>query len=404
MDDTALFEYSKIEEVDELAFWRLCDDDICHCDLRMTVHNCDESTALYAINMICLIWSIVVAVVGIGLLYHRLIILKQRLFDFPGKIPRPRPIETRAMHSIILITNVTKSAILRSFLFEFSWEFGTAALVCYLFGVVHTLASNSRLIYKSWIKSQSIVDIAFLVLLIFPFIAITPISMIAGYYSEKEDLDTAVALTMATYGTWTFYTFTIGTLVLVTGLRLLVVLRKQLFMHKHVFKKNGSSNHHSHNNNTNTSGTSHTIKKNDYHYQKNTEKMRHGVFKVKIIISAICCCSWCFTALSILYTLLRPSVMQSSNFTIIMCAILDFNGPLVSTVIEFALITDFKGFKGLSQLSFASETDTDDCKEYRNHSISHEVIYNGIGEKIQVEESDEDGDDESRLEKIIIRN
>lgn len=164
--------------------------------------------------------------------------------------------------------------------------------------------------------------------------------MVAGYYSEIEDLDKAVAWTTATYGTWCLYTFTNGTMVLIAGLRLLIVLRKQLFMHKHVFKKNNSGNHsHSHaTNNSSISGISTT--KNDHYYQKNTEKMRHGAFKVKIIIGTICCCLWCYTTTSGLYTFLRPVVMSNSYFSTILCAVLDLNGPIVSTVIEFALITE----------------------------------------------------------------
>ncbi|KAI9301415.1 hypothetical protein BJ944DRAFT_252334 [Cunninghamella echinulata] len=214
-------EYSNKLAPDEPTFWRVCDGEKCHCDFRVTITNCEESSALMTLNIICIVWCLLNIILACSILYHRLFLLHQNIFDRSGWIPRPKPIESmvlfaipftffRLTDSLVLILDIWKSSIIRSFLYEFPWQLGTTTLTCFLFGVVHTLAN--------------------------------PISMTAGYYEEKGDIENSTIWIDITYGTWVFYTFFLGSMILYAGLRLLRILKQQLFMYEHVFHKNKSTN------------------------------------------------------------------------------------------------------------------------------------------------------------------
>ncbi|CAO3633933.1 unnamed protein product [Cunninghamella echinulata] len=227
----------------------------------------------------------------------------------------------RLIHATVLITDVGKNAILRSFMFEFPWQFGITALACYLFGVVHTLACSSRAIYMSWVKSQMIVDIASIIMVVLPFLTINPMSIVAGYYAQKGDIEKAIIFTETIYYLWLIYTFLLGTMVLLAGLRLLRLLNNHLSM-----QGNDS--------------------------EENVQKIKLGATKVKIIIGIGCFCLWAFSIMIAIYATSRHSVMLDSAFTIILTALALFNGPLATSIIEFAILMDLKMFRGLSNLSF----------------------------------------------------
>ncbi|KAI9302777.1 hypothetical protein BJ944DRAFT_242045 [Cunninghamella echinulata] len=316
-------DYSNKFTPNEPSFWRLCDDNICHCDFRLTINNCVESKALYIINIVDIIWSAVATAIAISVLYYRVVHKNQQIFDTTDRFPRPKPIESRLIHSIILVTDVVKNGIFRSFMFEFSWQFGITALACYLFGVVHTLASSSRAIYMSWVKSQMLVDIACVFMVVSPSLTIVPMSIVTGYYTQNGDIEKAVICTNIIYYLWLFFTFLLGCMVLLAGLRLLRLLNTHLLTKKNVC-------------------------------QENIEKMKLGTTKVKLIIGIGCFCLWAFSIMIAIYATSRHSVMLDSKFTIIITGLAFFNGPLATSLIELSVLMDLKVFRGLSNLSFGT--------------------------------------------------
>ncbi|CAO3648412.1 unnamed protein product [Cunninghamella blakesleeana] len=346
-------EFSNRFTPDEPAFWRVCDDQKCHCDFRLTISHCEESRALLIVNILDIIWSVIATIIACSILYHRLYYLNQQIFDYSGTIPRPKPIESmglfgiffnvfRLTHASILISDVAKSAMLRSFLFEFPWQMGIAALTCYLFGVVHTLANSSSVIYMSWVKSQMFVDMAFITIIIIPFLTINPLSITAGHYADQGDLNEAIAWTETIYYLWLIYTFVLGSLVLIAGLRLLSLLKKHLLT-----KNNG--------------------------HRENTEKMKNGARKVKVIITIGCFCLWTFSIMIAIYATSRHSVMLDPHFSVVLAALALFNGPFATSVIEISLLTEYQIFNGLSNLSFGTmngSSQLDDLKDSHQYSIT----------------------------------
>ncbi|CAO3633917.1 unnamed protein product [Cunninghamella echinulata] len=328
-------EYSNKFTPNEPSFWRLCDDHICHCDYRLTVSNCVEAKGLFIVNIIDIVWSAIATAAAFGILYFRVFHRNQKILDTTGRFPRPKPIESmflcgglfnlfRLIHSTILVTDVVKNGIFRSFMFEFSWQFGITALACYLFGVVHTLACSSKTIYMSWVKSQMIVDISCIFMVVLPSVTILPMAIAAGYYAEKGDIEKAILITEAIYYLWLLFTFLLGCMVLLAGLRLLKLLNKHLSM-----QKNNES-------------------------EEIKQKIKTGATKVKIIIGIGCTCLWAFSFMVALYATSRHTVMLDSKFTIIFTAMVFFNGPLATCMIELAVLIDFKMFRGLSHLSFGT--------------------------------------------------
>ncbi|CAO3633938.1 unnamed protein product [Cunninghamella echinulata] len=377
-------EYSNKLAPDEPTFWRVCDGEKCHCDFRVTITNCEESSALMILNVICIVWCLLNIILACSILYHRLFLLHQNVFDRSGWIPRPKPIESmvlfaipftffRLIDSLVLILDIWKNSILRSFLYEFPWQLGTTTLTCFLFGVVHTLANNSKTIYKSW-----------------------PISMTAGYYEEKGDIDKSTIWIDVTYGTWVFYTFFLGSMILYAGLRLLRILKQQLFVYENVFHKNKNTNEHQ----------QLSKRKN-----KTIDKMKQSAFKIKLIIGIGCCCLWSFTILAFVYVISRYSILLHSDYTIFITTLVLFNGPLVTTSIGIAFLFDFKILRGISQISLGSSTDSSvDDPHYSSITISQDVnnlestehIFEKTTHIIQLDDDktqDDDDDDDSDVEK-----
>ncbi|KAI9302776.1 hypothetical protein BJ944DRAFT_269402 [Cunninghamella echinulata] len=358
-----LMEYSNKFTPKEPSFWRLCDEyNRCHCDYRVTTHNCIEANGLYFVNVVEIVLSAIAATVAFGILYFRVFHKNQPIFDTTDRLPRPKPVESmflcgglfnlfRLIHSTILVTDIAKNGIFRSFMFDFSWQFGIIALACYLFGVVHTLANSSRAIYISWVKSQMIVDIACILMVISPFITIIPISIVAGYYIQVEDIEKATICTNIVYYLWSFFTFLLGCMVLLAGLRLLRILNTHLFI------KSGNL------------------------CSENIEKMKSGATKVKMIISIGCISLWTYTFTNGFYAITRHNIMTDSKFSVIFTSMVLFNGPLATCLIELAVLINLKMFRGFSQLSFGTtlESTSHNTKQssgddFNNFSLSATLI------------------------------
>ncbi|KAI9300117.1 hypothetical protein BJ944DRAFT_273484 [Cunninghamella echinulata] len=337
-------EYSNRQSPGDPIFWRLCDDQHCHCDFRMTITHCLDHRGLYIINMIDIVWSGLATIIAFGILIDRLYLKKLPIFDFSGKIPRPKPVESlvffvfffnvfRVLNASILILDIGRNAILRAVLFEVPWQLGMTALSCYFFGVCHTLANSSQHLYSSWVGSQSIVDIVGFVVIALPILVINPISLTAGYYAQIGDIDNAAKWTEAIYYSWGAFDFIIGSLILVAGLRLIRVLKRHL----------------------STQGN----------LRENIIKIKLGAAKIKIISIIGCACLWGYCIVINLYASSRYTIMLDQPYTIVITSIILFNGPLASCVIEFAIILNVKLLNGFNNLSIGSTgNDYSDSADY----------------------------------------
>lgn len=175
----------------------------------------------------------------------------------------------------------------------------------------------------------------------------------AGYYAEIGDIGKAIIITKAIYYLWLLFTFLLGCMVLLAGRRLLKLLNKHLSM-----QKNNES-------------------------EEMKQKIKTGATKVKVIIGIGCTCLWAFSFMVALYATSRQTVMLNSKFTIIFTAMVFFNGPLATCMIELAVLIDFKIFRGLSHLSFGTTlgsrsqnnnsdnvNNSDGDKEYKNSTMN----------------------------------
>ncbi|KAI9301608.1 hypothetical protein BJ944DRAFT_271233 [Cunninghamella echinulata] len=328
-------DYSNHLAPNEPAFWRICEGDTCHCDFRLTITHCIEADALKIIYIITIIWSIINAIILLGYTFHRVVYKNQQLFDFTGRLPRPKPIETmclfgalfnitRLIDVIIILSDTGVNGIIRSFFFELPWLFAMGGLSSYFFGVFHTLANSSKTISKSWIRSQFILDLICIVMLCAPLFTTLPISFVAGYFSEIGDYQKASDWTNAMYFIWTGHDFLMGTSVLLAGIRLLRLL-------KHHLLAQGDR-------------------------QDNIVKIQLGVAKAKIIIFIACSCLWGYGTFIGYYAASRYAVMHNFGSTIVLACLTLYMGPLTCSIVIAALFLNIKMLNGFSNLSLGSSS------------------------------------------------
>lgn len=155
-------------------------------------------------------------------------------------------------------------------------------------------------------------------------------SIVAGYYAQVENVEKAIIWTNIIYFLWLAFTFLLGCMVLLAGLRLLRLLKNHLSIQK---KKRYSK---------------------EEKEEENQQKMKLGVTKVKLIISIGCTSLWVYSIMIAIYITSRHSVMSDTTSTIVFTAFAYLNGPLASNLIQLAILMDLKLFRGLSYLSFTS--------------------------------------------------
>ncbi|CAO3633873.1 unnamed protein product [Cunninghamella echinulata] len=332
-------EYSNRQSPGDPIFWRVCDQTHCHCDFRMTITHCIQSRGLYIINMIDIVWSGLATAIALGIFIDRVYLKKLPVFDFSGKIPRPKPIETRVVNASILILDIGRNAILRTLLFEIPWQIGLTALSCYFFGVCHTLANSSKNLYASWVGSQSTVDVVGFIVIAFPIVTVNPISIAAGYYAQIGDIDKAKKWTETIYYLLGSFDFILGSLILISGLRLIRLLKSHVL----------------------TQGN----------LRENIVKIKLGAAKVKIIILIGGLCLWGYCIVKMLYASTRYKIMLDTTYTMVISSIVLFNGPLASCVIEFAIILNVKLLNGFNNLSIGSMDD--DYSETTNYTSQQQL-------------------------------
>lgn len=320
----------------ESTFWRVCDNfGICHCDWRYTIYDCEETEIAKILYLITAIISGILSVVAVMILYFRLNYRNQKIFEIRNGFPRPKPIESMGLfgiifnvlqmiHAIFMLTDIIPSPVFRSFLFDFPFQFGYCCFACYLFGVAYTLSESSRIIYSTWVKSHTMVNILCLITMTFPFMTNTACAVAAGIYAARGDNAMASKLTMAQYYFWGLYCGYLGSLLLFAGVRLIRLLDKHLLMQSDM--------------------------------RININKVKTGALKVKIIVLVGTSCLWIFAFLVILYTICRDAVMTNQGSNMVVAAVWLFAGPIATFFVEIAVLINPAIAAQLSNLSFGQSS------------------------------------------------
>lgn len=302
---------------------KVCIDDICHCDWRLTLQGCVEQKAMTIVHGINIGISGVTVIIGSALLCHRLFIKGHQLFDInlSKGCFRPKPIDCmllfivifnflRILTSSILIADVAQDMISRSFIYEFSWQFCYGSFALYLIGIAQTLADSHKVIANSWLPSPRIVDAIGATLFFAPFTINNCISLAAGILAESN-LPLAIIFTRLLYVFWFIHCASMGIAVLYAGLRLTHILEG------HLQKFNT------------TAGPRYI-------------SIKTGIFKIRSVMSIIVVCVWMFASFLLLYGILRPLIIVNKVGSIVLGTIWTYLGAVSTLGVVIAILINPK--------------------------------------------------------------
>ncbi|KAI9287336.1 hypothetical protein BC943DRAFT_319548 [Umbelopsis sp. AD052] len=309
-------------------FWLSCNaaGENCHCDWRLTYVSCEESYAIDIIFKINVVWSAIVSLLAAALLIHRIFCQGQRLYDMKRGYLRPQPVETllvlaviynilRMVHSIVILGDNPNSVIFRSFIFEFGWQFGFAALAAYLWGIAITVFDSEAVMDNGWQLSQRHISRVGLAFVLSPVITNNVCSILSGFYAQQGDAYKADIFARLLYAFWAFYCILLVFCVSYSGMRLMHLLGTHLSML-------GSGRRY--------------------------EQVKTGRMKVRAIMTVSGLCLACFTMLCGIYSICRTTVQNHKSFNILWAVLWNFAGPSASILIEVALFIDPRMFGGPS--------------------------------------------------------
>ncbi|CAO3627082.1 unnamed protein product [Cunninghamella echinulata] len=311
-------EHSNINTPGEPAFWRVCNKDgVCRCDFRLTIHNCAESDILRLIFLINIIWTGVSLICAIICIFYRIRYKGQSIFDCSGKFPHPRPVESllvfgalyfllHLIDSLILYFDIGKHGMIRDFMYQFSWCPLITAHNCYIFGVAYTLAASDKALFKSWAKSLKIVNVINIIITGLPYVTVIPLSLVTGYYAEVGDIIKANNYSMAVKYLYMIYSFVLGLIEILAGLRLIYILKHHLQLSRST--------------------------------EEGDERVKRSIFNVRMIVTMGCFSSWLYTASCLLYIVARRQVVSSKSALIFSTVWVLFLGPVCLNVIQIALL------------------------------------------------------------------
>ncbi|KAI7861119.1 hypothetical protein BDC45DRAFT_552418 [Circinella umbellata] len=318
------FFYKLMNLVEQPEYARLCDDDgVCHCDWRLTISNCSEEKALRIMYIVEAIASGVFALLGMacmGVAFH----------------------VVRVIQACIIITDAAPNNIaFRSWIFELGWQCVFGAITCYLFGIAHTISTSSKVIYDDWIRSPYIIDGAFFAAIGFPFISNNICAILGGVYIDQKKFELADTFTSTLYHFWTFYTCSLGILLLYAGFRLLRLLRR------HFINKSGVTD-------------------------DDIKKFSLGALKVKIIVVAAFSCIIIFAVIVILYASYRYEIILYKPYNIGIGIVVTFNGIVGTGFVLFGIILNPKvaTLTGLVTSSSGGNDSTTDTSVLRGSRMS----------------------------------
>ncbi|KAI9498117.1 hypothetical protein BDB00DRAFT_499450 [Zychaea mexicana] len=302
------------------AFDRHCFGAVCHCDWRLTLQDCEETTAMWYINILNVAISGLGCLIGIALLIHRIGLKGHTLWSHRGSgrgLLRPKPVDcmlsffvlfdgARLATSVVLVTDAGAGNLLaRSILYELPWSFGMAGITMYLLGIAQTISqSNSA---SGWLPSPTVVDIVGIIALLSPLIGI-PLTLAAGSIVH-DDQQTAELLIRVSYCIWFIWTGGLGTAVLFAGDRLVRILRSH---HKKL--RQGSDD----------------------------TAVKAGILKIQVAVAAFSICLWSFALVLLLYGILRNQIMENTIGSIFLGTAWNQFAGVTILIVEISIMASFK--------------------------------------------------------------
>ncbi|KAH8555416.1 hypothetical protein BGW37DRAFT_525484 [Umbelopsis sp. PMI_123] len=234
----------------------------------------------------------------------------------------------RMLHAIFLLTDSARSMIVRSFIFDLSWQFGFGTLAAYLIGIASAVFDSNAVVTRGWKFSQSLVTKIGVAFLVLPVITNNPFSVLIGYFAEKNNNDLADIFTRLLYTVWSCYCLALSSCVLYAGYGLIKLL--------------------------------------DTHLRAVVDGRQFDIFKtgrmkVRIIMTVAVLVLMAFFLLLVVYMSCKPLIQSSVPFNIVICIIWSFAGPIATIFIAVAFLLDPKMLKGptfsATGSSFGQRTD-----------------------------------------------
>ncbi|KAI9019223.1 hypothetical protein CLU79DRAFT_759275 [Phycomyces nitens] len=236
------------------------------------------------------------------------------------KFIRPKPIDSfllmlalynglRAIQTFIVLRDVLKNVIFRSFFHELPWQFAVASMTCYFFGIIHTIAENHKTLSIKWIRRPVLIDRVCTFLIIFPFITNNIFSICSGIYAEKGNLELAYIFTRVLHITWGVYCGFALMIIFLSGNRLVGLLKE----HRAMRIKNNSD----------------------------IGAINVGIIKVRVVALAASGALVMFTFLSFAYGSARNEIMMRKGLSLIICVFWMFNAPVAYAMCEVAILLTY---------------------------------------------------------------
>ncbi|KAI9498118.1 hypothetical protein BDB00DRAFT_801202 [Zychaea mexicana] len=299
------------------TFGRHCIDGVCHCDWRITLHECEESKAMWIVNVVNIAVSALSILLATGLLLHRGIVKGHTIWNPKGPgagILRPKPVDNmlllfiifnalRLLTSVVLITDIAhENWIARSFLYEIPWSIGLSGITLYLIGIAQTIAqSNSA---SGWLPSTGAIDAFGLIFIIAPLVVGESFTIAAGAMATKN-LHLAETLIRINYSLWFIWTGGVGTSVMFAGIRLIRILR----------------NHHK-----------------KFRQSKNYEAVKAGIYKIQLTAFSYVICLYSFATVLLLYGILRNYIMENTKGSIFLGVVWSLLAGATTLLVELAVL------------------------------------------------------------------
>ncbi|KAI9315830.1 hypothetical protein BX666DRAFT_1951912 [Dichotomocladium elegans] len=293
-------------------------DGTCHCDWRVTLQDCVEQKAMTDVYIANIAFSSLVAIIGVGLLVHRIGFKGHRLFEFgSGKgCLRPKPIDCllflltifnclRLITSVILVTDVAKDMTSRMIVFELPWQFGYGAFVLYMVGIAQTLADSHKAISSGWLPSSGTVDVIGCTFFFAPFIVNNIIAITSGALA-RTNVAVAETLVRVLYVVWFIHCFSLGVAVLYAGVRLIRILND------HLIKIQPSGPRY--------------------------DSIKTGIFKIRSVVIITLICLFGFAIFLLMYGALRDAIMINPPGSIFLGVMWNFLGSLSTLFVEIAVL------------------------------------------------------------------
>ncbi|KAI9023841.1 hypothetical protein CLU79DRAFT_748456 [Phycomyces nitens] len=297
---------------------RICIDNVCHCDWRITITNCEEERQLRIINIVCIALSAVASIIALILILHRTLVRGHRIFDIDIRKGcfRPKPIDSmlvmlfvlnllRMVYCIILATDVSKSLIFRSFMFDFPLQWGYAGAALYLTGILQTLADSHKTISSGWLPSPRMADIVSAILLFLPFTLNNIFSITSGALAYNNPRGSEI-MTRLLYSVWFFHCIFLCAAVTFAGTRLTRILTEHL--------ENFSS------------------------YGERYNAVRTGILKIHSVMVLLALYMLFLAVAVVVYGFFRNTVLLSLPATLIMASAWNLVSPLATFFIEVSMV------------------------------------------------------------------